>query len=124
MPKGLNSERIDCPQPLDPRFPPEAQFDLIVEGSSLNKLAREGDLIRCVDIERGRVKIENGDIVVIERTKGEGRELLAKRVLKQCERYELWSESSHEFWREPVIRQDDDSSIRIVAKVLYAYRKR
>lgn len=124
MPKALNGDRIDCPEPSDPRFPSEAQFDLVVEGSSLNKLAREGDLIRCVDIERGGIKIENGDIVVIERSRGDARELLAKRVLKQCERYELWSESNHEFWREPVIRDDGDNDIRIIAKVLYAYRKR
>lgn len=124
MPKGLSSERIDCPCPLDPRFPPEVQFDLVVEGSSLDKFAREGDLIRCVDIERSRVRIENGDIVVIERSRGEALELLGKRVLKQCDQVELWSESNHEFWREPVIRKDRDCGIRIVAKVLYAYRKR
>ncbi len=124
MPKGLNSERIASPLPLDPRFPPEAQFDLMVQGSSLDKLAREGDLIRCVDIERGQIKIENGDIVVIERSRGDARELLGKRVLRQCEQVELWSESNHDFWREPVIREDGDSGIRIVAKVLYVYRKR
>ncbi len=124
MPKSLSNERIDCPHPPDPRFPPEAQFDLVVEGSSLDKLANEGDLIRCVDIERGRVEIRNGDIVIVERTKGDARELLGKRVLKQCEQVELWSESNHEFWREPVIRNEGESGTRIVAKVLYAYRKR
>lgn len=128
MPRALNSERINNPQPADPRFPADAQFDLIVEGSSLDKLAREGDLIRCVDLERAGIGIANGDIVVIERRRGEGAELLAKRVLKQGEAIEFWSESTLDYWREPVIRQSWNGcsapEMRIVAKVLYAYPKR
>lgn len=94
MPRGLNSDRINNPPPPDPRFPADVQFDLVVEGSSLDKLAREGDLIRCIDIKRAGINVASGDIVVIERRRGERAELLAKRVLRQGESIELWSDST------------------------------
>lgn len=125
MPKGLNRQRMYSPEPPDPRFPVAAQFDLIVEGSSLDKLAREGARLRCVDVDLDEVEIRHGDVVVIERRKGEETELLGKRALRQGEALELWSESTSDFWREPVIRYELSESrreeLRIVAKILYAY---
>jgi hypothetical protein len=125
MPKGLNKQRMYNPDPPDPRFPGPAQFDLIVEGSSLDKCAREGARLRCIDIDLNNVEILNGDVVVIERCKGGEIELLGKRALRQGEALELWSESTNDFWREPVIRYDRLEScredLRIIAKILYAY---
>jgi hypothetical protein len=125
MPRGLNSGRIS-PDAPDPRFPAEAQFDLVVEGSSLDKLAREGELLRCVDI--GNTSVSSGDIVVIERLRGDSLELLGKRALLQGEDLELWSESTLDYWREPVIRQSRTacaaSGVRVIGKVLYAHRRR
>ncbi len=125
MPRGLNSEKMN-PDAPDPRFPSDAQFDLVVEGSSLDKLARKGELLRCVDI--GSVRLASGDIVVIERLRGDRLELLGKRALLQGEDLELWSESTLDYWREPVIRQsratDVDPGVRIIGKVLYAHRCR
>ncbi|WP_424362806.1 hypothetical protein [Methylocystis parvus] len=125
MPRGLNSEKI-CPNAPDPRFPPDAQFDLVVEGSSLDKLAREGELLRCVDVSSASVA--SGDIVVIERLRGDSLELLGKRALLQGEDLELWSESTLDYWREPVIRQGRPdgpaADVRIIGKVLYAHRRR
>lgn len=43
--------------PPDPRFPIAAQFDLIVEGTSLNKFAQPGDRLRCVDFVKAGVEI-------------------------------------------------------------------
>ena len=109
------------------RFPAEAQFDLVVEGSSLNKLAREGDLIRCLDVDLAEVEVRDGDIVAIERRQGEDIELLGKRAIKQGEDLELWSESTLDCWRAPVIRHNQErrltAEVRIIGKVLYAYRK-
>lgn len=125
MPKGLNAQRMYSPDPPDPRFPGPAQFDLIVEGSSLDKFAREGARLRCIDVDLNNVEILNGDVVVIERCKGGEIELLGKRALRQGEALELWSESTNDFWREPVIRYDRLESrredLRIIAKILYAY---
>lgn len=51
--------------------------------------------------------------------------MLGKRALRQGEALELWSESTNDFWREPVIRYDRLESrreeLRIIAKILYAY---
>lgn len=127
MPTGLRNERLYGPDPQDPRFPAEAQFDLVVEGSSLDKLARQGDLIRCLDVDLAEVEISDGDIVVIERRRGDDIELLGKRAIKQGDDLELCSESTRDFWREPVIRHSQKrrlaGEVRIIGKVLYAYRK-
>lgn len=127
MPAGLRNERLYGPDPQDPRFPAEAQFDLVVEGSSLDKLARQGDLIRCLDVDVAEVEISDGDIVVIERRRGDDIELLGKRAIRQGEDLELWSESTRDCWREPVIRHKQErrlaGEVRIIGKVLYAYRK-
>lgn len=125
MPRGLNRERIRPVAP-DPRFPEETQFDLLVEGSSLDKLARQGELLRCVEIDS--VSLASGDIVVIERRRGDSLELVGKRALLQGENLELWSESTIDYWREPVIRQnsaaDPPPGMRIIGKALYAHRRR
>lgn len=127
MPRGLSCEMIRGPEPLDPRFPADAQFDLVVEGSSLDKMARDGDLIRCVDVEKAGLEISHGDVVVIERRRGEEVLLLGKRALRQGEELELWSESTRDYWREPVIRHkpcaEPGVDVRIVGKVLFVYRK-
>ncbi|MGJ0505917.1 MAG: hypothetical protein ACR652_02035 [Methylocystis sp.] len=127
MPRGLNGDRIN-PDAPDPRFPAEAQFDLRVEGSSVDKLAREGELLRCVDVDGAGLRVATGDIVVIERQRGEITELIGKRVLRQGDALELWSESTLDYWREPVIRHHHadraDPGPRIIGKVLYAHRPR
>jgi len=116
------------PFPLDPRFPKEVQFDLIVEGSSLNKFAHEGDYLRCVDIDYSGIDILEGDLVVIERTREKSlRELSARRVRINNGRHEFWPESDDPRWRAPVIAKDGvaeaGEEVKILAKVLWTYRK-
>jgi phage repressor protein C with HTH and peptisase S24 domain len=111
----------------DPNYPLEAHFDLIVENNSLNRFARNGDRIRCVDINIARIDVEDGDLVVIERHNGGGlREVSAKRLRRLANRFEFWPESDEEFWQTEILVKDLEQkigeNIKIVAKVIWAYR--
>jgi SOS-response transcriptional repressor LexA len=113
--------------PPDPRFPISAQYDLIVEGSSLNRFAKDGQYLRCVDILKSGAEINDGDLVIVVRTKDSFLyETTAKRLRIRRGRYELWPDSDDPAWQEPIVIKalgDDmtDGEIRITALVLYAY---
>lgn len=105
----------------------EAQFDLIVENNSLNRFARNGDRIRCIDISIAKIDVEDGDLVVIERHNGgDLKEISAKRLRRLSNRFEFWPESDDPFWQTDVIVKDLDQrigeNIGIIAKVIWAYR--
>lgn len=113
--------------PADPRYPAEAQYDYKVEGNSLNKFAADGDYLCCVDFEIANLDINDGDLVVVERAKGDDLiETTAKRVQRNGSRYELFPETNDPQWRhEPWIidtAKDNDQTIKFIAKVLWAYR--
>lgn len=113
--------------PPDPRYPVSAQFDLIVEGTSINRFAKEGQYLRCVDILKGGVEIEDGDLVIVLRTKDSALyETTAKRVRVKRSSYELWPDSDDPAWQTPIVvdkLSEDlaDGEVRITALVLYAY---
>ena len=95
--------------------------------SSINKFALPGQRIRCVDIFKAPVEINDGDMVVVTRTRSvEMRETTAKRVRRRDGKFELWPESTDPKWREPLVitpgGADQDDEILITAKVLYAYQ--
>ena len=50
------------PFPADPRFASEAQFDLVVQGNSINKVAQDGDRIRCVSLAAPPTRLTVGHI--------------------------------------------------------------
>lgn len=121
------AERQPSRFPPDPRYPISAQFDLVVEGTSINKFAQPGEMLRCVDLIETGLEIYHNDLVIVERIRSsELRETTAKRVRRSNGRFELWPESTDPRWQDPVIvspgGQDQHDEIRIIAKVLYAYR--
>ncbi len=125
--KSSNGGSHPAPFPPDPRFPVEAQFDLLVEGSSINKFAQEGDYIRCVDVAKAGIEIQDGDLVVIERIRERTlRETSARRVRRNGDRYEFWPESDDPRWQTPILVKDGASDlgddVRTIAKVLWKYR--
>jgi hypothetical protein len=69
--------------PADPRYPIEAQYALIVRGTSLNRLAQDGEVVVCVDIERAGIQVLDDDPVVIEQTRHGLYEVTGKRVRKK-----------------------------------------
>jgi len=124
MEGGMPIEQEKSPFPPDPRFPREGQFDLIIQGSSINRFARDGERIRCVSVESG-INVHEGDYVVVERRKEGGAllETTVKRLRRTGEKVELWPDSDDPRYKDPIIISDPQTDeVRIVAKVFFAYR--
>lgn len=113
--------------PPDPRYPIDAQFDLVVEGNSLNLFAQDGEILRCVDLVKARLHYRDGDLVIVSRSRAsDERETTAKRVRTRNGRYELWPESDDPDYQKPFViepgGEDQHDEIEVIAIVLYAYK--
>lgn len=123
----IDFERDDSPFPPDPNFPVDAQFDLIVRGSSINRFARDGERVRCVDVTKAGIEPLDDDLVIFEQRREGGAliETTAKRIRRRGRMVELWPDSDDPRWQEPLrvdtSVNDDGRTWRIVALVLYAY---
>lgn len=111
------------PIPADPRYPAPAQFDLKVRGTSINRYAREGEILRCVDIHRSHMDFHDGDLVIVRRKRLDLIETTAKRVRVSGGKVELWPESDDPHWQTPVILSGDseDDVIEVTAVVIFKY---
>lgn len=123
------------PAPItpDPRWRREAQYGLIVRGTSLNLYASDGDTLHCLDIGlSGRLPV-NGDLVVVEKIRdgGQLRERTAKAYHEGENQFvELRAYSDDPRWDEPIhvphrvfsYVLEKGLSVEIVAIVLGAYR--
>ncbi|MDE2106605.1 MAG: hypothetical protein KGL39_55835 [Patescibacteria group bacterium] len=111
--------------PPDLRYPEKSQFDLVVRGTSINQIARDGDYLRCVDLRGHRAS--DGDLVIIQQTNSDGAvEATAKICVRKPEHVEFWPASDDDRWKEPIVvprkRDADDREIKVVAKVLFVHR--
>ena len=98
---------------------------LYVRGESLNKLARDGDILFTEVIANTGAEWDNGDLVVVERTSAQGGlfEMSAKRVRVTKRRIELIPESTHPDFQEPLELGDSESqTVRVVGIVRYIIR--
>lgn len=114
----------EFPFPPDPRYPIESQFDLIVEGSSLNRIAQNGSRLRCIDLHKSGLTPRDGDIVIVRRVKDSfGVEMTAKR-LKITERgQELWPDSTDPQWQTPlIVGAQKGEEITIIGIAVYTYQ--
>lgn len=108
---------------VDPRFPRESQFALIVRGPSINRTAGDGATLLCVSIDSG-VEVRDGDLVIVERTRDQGAmiETTAKFIRRVAGGYELWPHSTDPRYQKPLFIADDasgeDEHVTIRAKVL------
>lgn len=118
-------ERDDSPFPPDPRYPVETQYDLIVRGTSINRVAMDGYRLRCVDVHKAGLEVHDGDLVIVERRRDGGHliETTAKRVRRRRGKLELWPDSDDPQWQEPILYgEDKGDAVQIQALVIYAYR--
>lgn len=121
-----DTDRRLSPIPFDPRYPRRSQYDLCVEGNSINRFARDGALLRCVDIVGPGIEIRDGDYVIVRRTAGLGTvETTAKRLRLTKTGRELWPDSDDPRYQTPIIipngGEDGDIEVQIVALVLYQF---
>ncbi|WP_267422716.1 S24 family peptidase [Methylobacterium sp. GC_Met_2] len=130
----IDESRYD-PAPItpDPRWRREAQYGLVVRGTSLNLYAADGDTLHCLDIgASGRLPV-NGDLVIVEKVRDSGqlRERTAKAYHEGENQFvELRAYSDDPRWDEPIhvphrifsYALEKGLSVEIVAIVLGAYR--
>ncbi|POR42538.1 LexA family transcriptional regulator [Methylobacterium sp. V23] len=127
------------PVPVKPdsRWRREHQYGLVVRGSSLNRIAIDGDILACVDAIAIRYKPAEDDLVVVEMRRNAGllRQRTAKRYMKQGNHVELWPDSDDPRWQKPIIIpqgptalesmiEDEDGRIEvsIIALVTWVHR--
>lgn len=114
-----------------PGYPEEQQFALRVAGHSLNLIAPEGSILHCVEyINGGAWDVLEGALVIVQHTKFQGQmiENTAKRIKQGLDGWELWPESNHPEFQEPLKvtdfqHEDCDDEIRVLAKVIGINRK-
>ncbi|GJE19545.1 helix-turn-helix domain-containing protein [Methylobacterium marchantiae] len=92
--------------PPDTRFPAEGQVDLFIRGNSINRFAPSGYILRCVLIDHWPELIRPGDLIVVDRFKGDLRERAAWRIFGNEKYIEYRTDSDirseTQAWRTPV----------------------
>ncbi|HZG69199.1 MAG TPA: LexA family transcriptional regulator [Herpetosiphonaceae bacterium] len=117
-------DTYEVPIILDPKWPEDAVYGLEVRGESINRQARDGDIVSVLRIEHAPRSFASGDWVVVERTRGEMRETTVKQVRHNGRGWELWPDSTDPRYQEPIIMATDDTdSIRVVGFVLNFVRQ-
>lgn len=118
-------ERMESPFPVDPRYPAEAQFDLIVQGTSVDRFARDGQRLRCISPDGSGRDWQEGDLVVAVRFRGELRERTVKRAKRRNGHWALMPESDDPIWEPLELHEhrdgDDMERVEIEGIVLYVY---
>jgi transcriptional regulator with XRE-family HTH domain len=131
----FNQDEIAVPAfvQANPRFARARQFTWQVEGSSMDEVGIE-DGMWVVGADYGDYvdyygEVESGQYVVVERSRHQGseRELTVKEIRFYRDRYELIPHSSDKTHVPIVVKNDlevdgDQVTVRILAKVLAAYR--
>lgn len=123
-----DAEMEEIPVPFHPGYRAEAQYGLIVRGSSMNKIAQPGDVLQCLDCGISNVTPDDGDIVIVERRRAQAgqKEVTAKRFRRHGKNIELSPESTDNRWKSPIIldprRAPDGEEIAVIAIVIGVYK--
>lgn len=125
------------PAPItpDPTYRREAQYGLVVRGTSLNLYAADGDILHCLDIAQSGRMPTTGELVIVEQIRDGGflRERTAKAYhVGDNDMVELRAFSDDPRWDQPIHIPHRVYShvlekglvIEVVAVVLGAYRPR
>ena len=104
-------DHVDAPEydpvPVQPdsRWRKEDQYGLLVRGTSLNRIALDGDILACVNAIAARYKPREDDLVIVEMRRNAGllRQRTAKRYMRQGSHVELWPDSDDPRWQKPII---------------------
>lgn len=115
------------PISADPLYPIDAQYGLIVRGTSMNRVVEAGQVLHCVDVVKAQVEPEEGDIVIVERKRAQAsqREVTAKRIGRRGRVIVLSPDSTEDRWK-PIefnpAHKDDDETVEVIALVIGVYR--
>jgi hypothetical protein len=115
-----------APAPVS-RYPMTAQFDLRVEDDCIDRVARRGDYLRCVDPEMTEIEIDDGDLVVIATHNGDETRLLARRLHRLADRTIFSLDCANPARADETIvvmkSEAQNAPIRIFAKALFAWSR-
>lgn len=119
-PEADSFERYHVSVPLDPRFPETEQYLLKVRGSSINRRAASGSLVRCLKIHAAPRPPQNDDWVIALRMRHGSAETTVKRLETAGDgRQILWPDSTDPVFQEPIqVGEHDGDEVQIVAFVL------
>jgi SOS-response transcriptional repressor LexA len=125
----------DAVIPFDPRYPVDWQYAFLVRGTSMNRVASDGDLLVCLDIVRSGEPARDGDVVVIERRRHGLHEVSARRITR-TEHHTVFSYDSldpkfinpeHPGYQGPLIvarsKRDETTEVVTRARALGVYRR-
>ena len=120
-----------APVPPSAAYPVAAQYGLRVRGTSINRRASEGDILRCIDIGMTGIEPQDDDIVIVQRDRDHGalREVTAKVLRRQSNKIVLHPDSNDPKHKaiifetdDPAAREDESINARIIAVVDIIFR--
>lgn len=104
-------------------YPVQWQFAYRVDGNCLNKVAKHGSVLVCLNIIASGDDVFEDDLVIVQRARFGGQmiERTAKRVRRTSRGIELWPDSTDPAHQEPIALEDSSSEIdvQIIGKVLW-----
>lgn len=113
--------------PASPAHSAANQIAFAVNGTSLNKVANDGDILVCLDFRKTAVTLKDGDLIVVERSRYNGQQIerTAKRLRKTLRGFELWPESTDPSHQQAIELSSDleHEEISVIAKVLWILKK-
>src|SRR3989304_6716037 len=123
----MDFEREPSAFPPVPGYPVEAQYDLIVRGTSINRFAADGQRVRCVSLLRAGIDFRDGDLVHVERYRRGRSEI--ERTIKMARsvqgKWELHFYSIDPRWmNEPPLQLGDgdpDTEVVVVGVALFQF---
>lgn len=118
---GVEFEPIPTTVAIDERWAARDVFLLRVRGSSINRQAKDGDLVLCLSKFAAPRDIRSGDWVVVERRAADGRiETTVKRVQGDSKRgFFLVPDSDDPSFQAPIlIGKNDGEMVEVRAFVL------
>jgi len=107
-------------------YPEHAQFRIVVVGNAINKIAKDGDTLHCVQADAIGAEPQDGDLVVIDHAGDEDCCVAIRRLRRIGDLCEFRHESNDPAFQDAPLIQDsrqNDGKIRILGKVLFACRR-
>lgn len=119
-PEADTFERYHVDVPFDPRFPEQDQYLLKVRGTSINRRAASGSLVRCLKVHAAPRRPNDGDWVIALRMRHGSAETTVKRLeIRPDKKQMLWPDSTDPAFQEPIeVGQHDGDEVLISAFVL------
>lgn len=123
---GLEFEPVPTTIAVDARWPRKSVFVLRVRGTSINRQAKDGDLVLCLDIHAAPRDFRPGDWVIAERVGHDSRvETTVKKVAGDRARgFYLMPDSDDPRFQEPInIGKTDGEFVTVKAYVIEFIKK-